>query len=149
MTGIQLGKRGLGVLFRAISGTLLLLLLSMMLQVCGPSLNFSVTHAYFPIFEMLGMWYLNSLMSTLCFDFFLVLIHSDSCIVKLDRFFVFCFSCWHIGRQSFLNTAKWIDEVRTERGSDVIVVLLGNKTDLVDKRLGQSVYCLLLLMAPY
>nr|VDD16354.1 unnamed protein product [Brassica oleracea] len=36
--------------------------------------------------------------------------------------------------QSFLNTAKWIDEVRTERGSDVIVVLVGNKTDLVDKR---------------
>ncbi|KFK37266.1 hypothetical protein AALP_AA4G235100 [Arabis alpina] len=37
-------------------------------------------------------------------------------------------------RQSFLNTTKWIDEVRTERGSDVIVVLVGNKTDLVDKR---------------
>ncbi|CAA7050610.1 unnamed protein product [Microthlaspi erraticum] len=31
-------------------------------------------------------------------------------------------------------TTKWIDEVRTERGSDVIVVLVGNKTDLVDKR---------------
>ncbi|RLN34784.1 hypothetical protein C2845_PM03G13250 [Panicum miliaceum] len=28
----------------------------------------------------------------------------------------------------------WIDEVRTERGGDVIVVLVGNKTDLVDKR---------------
>ncbi|KAJ8451017.1 hypothetical protein Cgig2_026826 [Carnegiea gigantea] len=38
-------------------------------------------------------------------------------------------------RQSFLNTAKWIEEVRTERGSDVIIVLVGNKTDLVDKRL--------------
>lgn len=37
-------------------------------------------------------------------------------------------------RQSFLNTSKWIDEVRTERGGDVIVVLVGNKTDLVDKR---------------
>lgn len=37
-------------------------------------------------------------------------------------------------RQSFLNTARWIDEVRTERGSDVIIVLVGNKTDLVDKR---------------
>ncbi|KAK2980553.1 hypothetical protein RJ640_027569, partial [Escallonia rubra] len=37
-------------------------------------------------------------------------------------------------RQSFLNTSKWIEEVRTERGSDVIVVLVGNKTDLVDKR---------------
>nr|GMD71676.1 probable purine permease 11 isoform X1 [Ipomoea batatas] len=37
-------------------------------------------------------------------------------------------------RQSFLNTAKWIEEVRTERGSDVIIVLVGNKTDLVEKR---------------
>ncbi|OIT30638.1 ras-related protein rabh1e [Nicotiana attenuata] len=37
-------------------------------------------------------------------------------------------------RQSFLNTSKWIEDVRTERGSDVIIVLVGNKTDLVDKR---------------
>ncbi|KAK7358983.1 hypothetical protein VNO77_00926 [Canavalia gladiata] len=37
-------------------------------------------------------------------------------------------------RQSFLNTNKWVEEVRTERGSDVIIVLVGNKTDLVDKR---------------
>ncbi|PUZ72980.1 hypothetical protein GQ55_2G438700 [Panicum hallii var. hallii] len=37
-------------------------------------------------------------------------------------------------RQSFLNTSRWIDEVRNERGGDVIVVLVGNKTDLVDKR---------------
>lgn len=37
-------------------------------------------------------------------------------------------------RQSFLNTSKWIEEVRTERGTDVIIVLVGNKTDLVEKR---------------
>ncbi|KMZ58479.1 Ras-related protein RABH1b [Zostera marina] len=37
-------------------------------------------------------------------------------------------------RQAFLNTLKWIEEVRTERGSDVIIMLVGNKTDLVDKR---------------
>ncbi|XP_061343714.1 ras-related protein RABH1e isoform X2 [Gastrolobium bilobum] len=36
--------------------------------------------------------------------------------------------------QSFLNTNKWVEEVRQERGSDVIIVLVGNKTDLVDKR---------------
>lgn len=42
--------------------------------------------------------------------------------------------CIQTDRQSFLNTARWIDEVRTERGSDVIIVLVGNKTDLVDKR---------------
>ncbi|KAJ1391755.1 Small GTPase superfamily [Sesbania bispinosa] len=37
-------------------------------------------------------------------------------------------------RQTFLNTSKWIEEVRSERGSDVIIVLVGNKTDLVEKR---------------
>ncbi|KAK4802392.1 hypothetical protein SAY86_000595 [Trapa natans] len=37
-------------------------------------------------------------------------------------------------RQTFLNTIKWIEEVRAERGSDVIIVLVGNKTDLVEKR---------------
>jgi len=36
-------------------------------------------------------------------------------------------------RTSFLNTAKWIDDVRSERGNDVIIVLVGNKTDLRDK----------------
>jgi|ERR1711937_676198 len=35
---------------------------------------------------------------------------------------------------SFHQTSKWIDDVRTERGSDVIIVLVGNKTDLADKR---------------
>ncbi|KAM9796618.1 RAB6B, member RAS oncogene family a isoform 2-T5 [Syngnathus typhle] len=35
---------------------------------------------------------------------------------------------------SFRQTTKWIDDVRTERGSDVIVMLVGNKTDLAEKR---------------
>ncbi len=39
-----------------------------------------------------------------------------------------------VDRQSFLNTARWIQEVRTERGNDVIIFLVGNKTDLIDKR---------------
>ena len=38
-----------------------------------------------------------------------------------------------LGRQSFLNTSKWIEEVRIDQGSDVIIVLVGNKTDLVEK----------------
>lgn len=37
-------------------------------------------------------------------------------------------------RQSFLNTSKWIEDVRTERGSDVVMMLVANKTDLADKR---------------
>ncbi|UOH85146.1 hypothetical protein LQV05_001965 [Cryptococcus neoformans] len=37
-------------------------------------------------------------------------------------------------RTSFQNTSKWVDDVRNERGQDVIIVLVGNKTDLNDKR---------------
>lgn len=37
-------------------------------------------------------------------------------------------------RTSFVNTAQWIDDVRAERGQDVIIVLVGNKTDVSDKR---------------
>ncbi|KAK4053762.1 GTPase Ryh1 [Microbotryomycetes sp. JL201] len=37
-------------------------------------------------------------------------------------------------RTSFMNTSKWVDDVRSERGNDVIIVLVGNKTDLNDKR---------------
>lgn len=36
--------------------------------------------------------------------------------------------------KSFQNTRKWVDDVRGERGNDVIIVLVGNKTDLNDKR---------------
>ena len=38
-------------------------------------------------------------------------------------------------RASFLNTSKWVEDVRAERGSDVVICLVGNKTDLGnDKR---------------
>merc|ERR1711972_709194 len=37
-------------------------------------------------------------------------------------------------RASFLNTSKWIEDVRSERGNDVVIVLVGNKTDLADRR---------------
>jgi Ras-related protein Rab-6A len=39
-----------------------------------------------------------------------------------------------LDRKSFQNTRKWVDDVRGERGNDVIIVLVGNKTDLNDKR---------------
>merc|ERR1712066_959258 len=35
---------------------------------------------------------------------------------------------------SFNQTNKWIDDVRAERGNDVIIMLVGNKTDLAEKR---------------
>jgi len=38
-------------------------------------------------------------------------------------------------RASFMNTTKWIEDVRAERGTDVVICLVGNKTDLGnDKR---------------
>ena len=37
-------------------------------------------------------------------------------------------------RQSFLETTRWIDDVRQERGNDVVIMLVGNKTDLASAR---------------
>lgn len=37
-------------------------------------------------------------------------------------------------RASFLNSEQWIEDVRKERGSDVVIMLVGNKTDLADRR---------------
>jgi len=38
-------------------------------------------------------------------------------------------------RASFMNTTKWVEDVRAERGNDVVICLVGNKTDLGnDKR---------------
>ena len=38
-------------------------------------------------------------------------------------------------RNSFEQTTKWVDDVRAERGADVVIMLVGNKTDLgADKR---------------
>lgn len=33
-----------------------------------------------------------------------------------------------------MSVSRWTEEVRAERGSDVILVLVGNKTDLPEKR---------------
>lgn len=37
-------------------------------------------------------------------------------------------------RASFLNSEQWIDDVRNERGADVVIMLVGNKTDLSERR---------------
>ncbi|CCJ31387.1 unnamed protein product, partial [Pneumocystis jirovecii] len=37
-------------------------------------------------------------------------------------------------RTSFINTNRWIDDIKAERGNDVIIVIVGNKTDLNNKR---------------
>ena len=37
-------------------------------------------------------------------------------------------------KKTFQNASKWLEDVRSVRGSDVIIVLVGNKTDLSDRR---------------
>lgn len=50
--------------------------------------------------------------------------------------------CYDISsRESFENTLKWIEDVRGERGNDVIMALVGNKVDLEDLRHGEKCYC--------
>lgn len=43
--------------------------------------------------------------------------------------------CYDItNKKSFENLDKWINEVKLERGDDVIIVIVGNKSDLNNKR---------------
>ncbi|EGR30614.1 ras oncogene family protein, putative [Ichthyophthirius multifiliis] len=43
--------------------------------------------------------------------------------------------CYDVtNRQSFDNVTKWIEDVRNERRQEVIICLVGNKTDMQDKR---------------
>lgn len=37
-------------------------------------------------------------------------------------------------RASFLSVNRWLEEVKNERGDDVILVLVGNKTDQGEQR---------------
>lgn len=37
-------------------------------------------------------------------------------------------------RASFMNTKQWIKDVRQERGKDVIIMLVGNKVDMSERR---------------
>lgn len=37
-------------------------------------------------------------------------------------------------RASYINTERWIDDVRKERGKDVKIMVVGNKIDLKDQR---------------
>lgn len=47
---------------------------------------------------------------------------------------VLTMGCVGADRQSFLDTSRWIEDVRTERGADVVMALVGNKADLSTTR---------------
>ncbi|CUM64579.1 uncharacterized protein PRCAT00002186001 [Priceomyces carsonii] len=43
--------------------------------------------------------------------------------------------CYDItNKKSFINLEKWVNDVKLERGDDVIIVIVGNKSDLSNKR---------------
>ena len=43
---------------------------------------------------------------------------------------------------SFDNVKKWVEDVRSERGNDVIICIVGNKVDLAEKRFNFSIITL-------
>lgn len=55
-------------------------------------------------------------------------------LVEVAEMLICVFFCALTDRASFLNTSKWIEDVRTERGQDVVIMLVGNKTDISDRR---------------
>ena len=39
-----------------------------------------------------------------------------------------------IGKASFNNVTKWIDDAKSIRGNDLLIILVGNKIDQAEKR---------------
>ncbi len=39
-----------------------------------------------------------------------------------------------LGKTSFNNVTKWIDDAKTIRGNDLLIILVGNKIDIAEKR---------------
>ncbi|XP_065545997.1 ras-related protein Rab-6A-like isoform X2 [Lathamus discolor] len=104
--GIQPGRRGSAASLPATSVTLLWLSLSLTLQ-----------QVRLQLWDTAGQERFRSLIPSYIRDSTIAVVVYD--ITNLN---------------SFQQTSKWIDDVRTERGSDVIIMLVGNKTDLADKR---------------
>ena len=42
------------------------------------------------------------------------------------------------GYDTFEQVDSWVQDVRIQRGNDVIIMLVGNKADLADKRCGRG-----------
>ena len=58
----------------------------------------------------------------LCMSTFITSLHDQNMSLYADS-------------NSFHQTAKWVEDVRGERGKDIVIMLAGNKTDLNHKRL--------------
>ncbi|XP_054025293.1 ras-related protein Rab-41 isoform X2 [Dryobates pubescens] len=122
--GTQPARRGSAASFPATSVTLLWLSLSLTLQGGNKSTNFRwqskgtlSEQVRLQLWDTAGQERFRSLIPSYIRDSTIAVVVYD--ITNLN---------------SFQQTSKWIDDVRTERGSDVIIMLVGNKTDLADKR---------------
>ena len=40
----------------------------------------------------------------------------------------------HLDKASFNNVENWVSDARAVRGNDVVILLVGNKVDLADRR---------------
>jgi len=67
-------------------------------------------------------------------------IYNSSTSKQIQLVSVFIVLHCHVDASSFQQTSKWIDDVRAERGPDVIIMLVGNKTDLADKRSDTGIF---------
>lgn len=74
---------------------------------------------------------MDKLWGNLWIRFVKIAIKAVQCICCLS---VLRYQYYYTDRASFQQTSRWIDDVRTERGQDVIIMLVGNKTDLAEKR---------------
>jgi Ras-related protein Rab-6A len=63
-----------------------------------------------------------------------VIVYDITSTLYISCIYVFKIILSALDRASFLNTSKWIEDVRNERGNDVIIVLVGNKTDVSERR---------------
>lgn len=42
--------------------------------------------------------------------------------------------CVSLGKPSFTNVQRWIDDAKSIRGNDLLIILVGNKIDQAEKR---------------
>ena len=67
----------------------------------------------------------NTYQATIGIDFLSKTMYLEDRTVRLQL--------WDVTNiNSFQQTNKWIDDVRTERGTDVIIVLVGNKVSILN-----------------
>jgi Ras-related protein Rab-6A len=86
------------------------------------------------LWDTAGQERFRSLIPSYIRDSSVAVIVYDITSISTKYSLVICVTFAFLDRASFLNTSKWIEDVRNERGNDVIIVLVGNKTDVSERR---------------